>query len=316
MELTIIEIQQYLDACKNQKNLDSKTIKAYKIDLRQFSEYLSNENIEFDREAIKGYLALLNQKFKPRTVKRKWASIRAFTTWLMNEGMLDKNPFETLQLETRASSQLPRVIPSRIVERMLRAAHGEATFYPESERALCEVAVLELLFATGIRVSELCGITARDLDLEDGVLRIMGKGRRERIIYVEHEGVLSILHQYKKQRAPEGDEPFFRNQQGRALSADSVRAIVRKYGQLSGWGERITPHMFRHTLATELLENGVNIRYIQQLLGHSLITTTQIYTHVAGSKQREIMRYQHPRNKMLLPAQHGSAMSCEPSQNV
>lgn len=248
------------------------------------------------------YIARLNQTFKPGTVKRKRASIRALTTWLLNEGLLEKNPFENLRLQMREPSRLPRVIPAWVVERMLKAAHSEMTLCPGSERALCEAAVLELLFATGIRVAELCGIKARDLDLRDGVLRIFGKGRRERVLFIEHEGVLSVLRQYRDLCAPERDEPFFCNRRGRALSTDSVRAIVRKYGKLSGWKERVTPHMFRHTLATELLENDVDIRCIQQLLGHSLITTTQIYTHVAGSKQREIMRNQHPRNKMLVQA--------------
>lgn len=303
MNLTEAIIGNYIEYCEKTKNLDWKTLKAYRTDLRQFLEYLKGENAIFQRDAVVRYIARLNQTFKPGTVKRKRASIRALTTWLLNEGLLEKNPFENLRLQTREPSRLPRVIPPWVVERMLKAAHSEMTLCPGSERALREAAVLELLFATGIRVAELCGIKARDLDLEDGVLRISGKGNRERVVFIGHEGVLSVLRQYRDLCAPERDEPFFRNRRGRALSTDSVRAIVRKYGKLSGWEERITPHMFRHTLATELLENEVDIRYIQQLLGHSLITTTQIYIHVSGRKQREIMRYQHPRNKMLLQAQ-------------
>ena len=300
MKLTEKIIETYMKYCEKVKNLDNKTLKAYRTDLRQFAGYLTEKGADFQREAVVDYIAHLNGRCKPRTVKRKRASIRALTTWLLDEGLLDKNPFENLRLQTREPSQLPKVIPFWVVEQMLGAAHSEMTLYPGSERALCEAAVLELLFATGIRVSELCGIKAGDIDLKDGVLRISGKGKRERVVFIEHEGVLSVLRQYEEMCTPKRNEPFFRNRRGRALSTDSVREIVRKYGHLVGWEERITPHMFRHTLATELLNNRVDIRYIQQLLGHSLITTTQIYTHVAGRKQREVMRYQHPRNKMLL----------------
>lgn len=308
MKLTGTIINNYIIYCEKTKNLDWKTLKAYRTDLRQFEGYLTGKGADFQREAVVGYIARLNGTCKPRTVKRKRASIRALTTWLLHEGLIDGNPFENLRFQTREPSYLPKVIPFWAVERMLQAAHSEITLYPGSERALCEAAVLELLFATGVRVSELCGIKAGDLDLKDGALRILGKGKKERIVFIEHESVLSALRQYGEQRAPGRDEPFFRNRRGHALSTDSVRDIVWKYGKLSGWTERVTPHMLRHTLATGLLENEVDIRYIQQLLGHSLITTTQLYTHVAGGKQREIMRYQHPRNKMLLQPQDESGL--------
>lgn len=125
MKVTILLIQQYLDACENQKKLDPKTIKAYKIDLRQFQEYLDDENIEFDREAIKGYLTLLNHNFKPRTVKRKRASVRALVTWLLDENLIDRNPFENLHLKMPEPEILPRDIPLREIERILAAAHAK-----------------------------------------------------------------------------------------------------------------------------------------------------------------------------------------------
>ena len=168
-------VHEYLCMCGNQKNLDPKTLKAYRIDLRQFTGYLAGRDAAFDRAAVRDYTACMNRKFKPRTVKRKLASIRAFVTWLMDEQRLAQNPFENLHLKIHEPALLPRIIPLRIVEQMLSAAHQAMQRQPAG-RALCETAVMETLFATGMRVSELSGLKAREIDLKDGVIRILGKG--------------------------------------------------------------------------------------------------------------------------------------------
>ena len=297
MELTMPIVCKYLDACENQKNLDWKTVKAYGIDLRQFTAFLTGGGADFGRESIKAYISSMNRKYKPRTVKRKIASVRALVTWLLDEQLLDRNPFENLRARLPKPATLPRVIPLRVVESMLEAAHKRLRLHPEYAPALCGTAAMETLFATGMRVSELSGLKTRDIDLKDGVIRILGKGKKERVIHITNAEVLSILRRYAKTFQPGRDGFFFRNRRGNRLSEQSVRNIIRKYGEMAGYPVRITPHMFRHTTATLLLEADVDIRCIQQLLGHASIVTTQIYTHVAGAKQREIMMTKHPRNR-------------------
>lgn len=165
---------------------------------------------------------------------------------------------------------------------------------------LRDIAVLELLFATGVRVSELCSLQYNDMRLDEGEIKIYGKGAKERFVQIANTDVLEALysHQevYKDIIAQAGT--FFVNRLGKPLSDQSARDIVDKYSKLAGVQTHVTPHMFRHSFATLLLEEGVDIRYIQRLLGHSSIVTTQIYTHVAGRKQRDILSAKHPRNKI------------------
>lgn len=294
-------VKQYLRACEFQKNLDAKTVKAYRIDLRQFTEYLTEQNAEIDRETVKSYIMYLNQRYKPRSVKRKIASLKALCTYLEDEELLEVNPFARLKIKLQEPFILPRTIPLRVIERMLAAAYHELRCgEPEQTRrkALRNAAVMELLFATGMRVSELCGLNTDDVDLVDGTVRIFGKGAKERILQITNVEVLSVLRSYTQVFKPIERGAFFLNQRKTRLSEQSVRLMLRKYADQVGTPLHITPHMYRHSFATLLLEEDVDIRYIQQLLGHSSISTTQIYTHVATAKQRDILSLKHPRNRI------------------
>lgn len=295
MELNMLTVQ-YLTACESEKRLDKKTIKAYRIDLRQFTEYVIGQAASFDRETIKSYTAYMNQKFRPSTVKRKIASIRAFVTWLMEENLMEKNPFENLHLKVQKPTLLPRVIPFWVIRSILEEVHKRQKLNLDNMTVLRETAVIEMLFATGMRVSELSGLKTKNIDLKEGVIRIFGKGSKERIAYIGNAEVLEALRKYAEACQPERNGTFFLNSRGKRLSEQSVRNIVRKYGELVDYPTRITPHMFRHSVATLLLEEEVDIRYIQRILGHSSILTTQIYTYVVETKQREIMEERHPRN--------------------
>ena len=295
MELNMLTVQ-YLTACESEKRLDKKTIKAYRIDLRQFTEYVIGQAASFDRETIKSYTAYMNQKFRPSTVKRKIASIRAFVTWLMEENLMEKNPFENLHLKVQKPTLLPRVIPFWVIRSILEEVHKRQKSNLDNMTVLRETAVIEMLFATGMRVSELSGLKTKNIDLKEGVIRIFGKGSKERIAYIGNAEVLEALRKYAEACQPERNGTFFLNSRGKRLSEQSVRNIVRKYGELVDYPTRITPHMFRHSVATLLLEEDVDIRCIQHILRHSSILTTQIYTHVAETKQREIMEERHPRN--------------------
>lgn len=297
------QIPSYLRYCQYQKGLDVKTLKAYQIDLTQFSAFMQHNNLELTRDGITTYITSLYQSYKPRSIKRKIASIKAFCGFLEYEEKIAETPFSRLRLKLSAPMILPRTISLSSINDILVAAYREknqAKTMKQQEIALRDVAILELLFATGVRVSELCSLQCDDVRLNDGEIRIYGKGSKERFVQIANSDVLEVLHSYQQSYKNDIEKTgvFFVNRLHKPISDQSVRNIVDKYSTLAGIKNHITPHMFRHSFATLLLEEGVDIRYIQRLLGHSSIVTTQIYTHVAGKKQRDILSEKHPRNKI------------------
>lgn len=290
----------FLSYCKNRKALNPKTIKAYTTDLRQFADYTKGR---FCREVICDYLAFLHNSFKPKTVKRKIASLKAFTHYLVIEDIIEANPFDKIETSFREPALLPKTIPLDIIRAILSAAYSELHTSKTSYRtksAARDIAVLELLFATGARVSEICSLTPDAVNTVDYTVKIYGKGSKERIIQIENDDVKKAIDNYQKLFSKEINSCgyFFVNRLHHRLTEQSVREMINKYSNLAGSSIHITPHMFRHSFATLLLEEDVDIRYIQKLLGHSSITTTQIYTHVSMSKQKEILSAKHPRNKI------------------
>ena len=296
--------EQYLVACKYQKGLDPKTIKAYQIDLSQCILFTAPLGNELTRTSMMEYISDLHQKYKPRTIRRKIASVKAFCGYLEYEELISENPFTKLQLKLNAPLILPKTIPFSVIEAILSAAYHQGQKPELSEKqqkaSLRDIAVLELLFATGMRVSELCSLKCSDVNLTEGEVKIYGKGAKERLVQIGNSAVLAALQTYYVLNHPtiEHTGSFFVNRLGKPLSDQSVRNIVVKYTRLAGEELHITPHMFRHSFATLLLEEDVDIRYIQRLLGHSSIVTTQIYTYVSGRKQRDILSTKHPRNKV------------------
>ena len=179
---------------------------------------------------------------------------------------------------------------------------GSAKTKFQQKNALRDVAVIELLFATGMRISELCSLGINDINLDNGTILIFGKGSKERMLQIGNVEVINILKEYHADflRERENCGHFFANQSGNPLSDQTVRRMINKYTELASINLHITPHMFRHTFATSLLEADVDIRYIQKMLGHSSINITEIYTHVATAKQKDILSTKHPRNKFFL----------------
>lgn len=296
-------LSQYLRDCQYQKDLDPKTIKAYRIDLAQFSTFIVQNGSYLTREGLMEYVAQLHQQYKPRTIKRKVASVKAFFNYLEYEGLVCENPFSRLRLKLIPPLILPRTLPLPVIGAILECAYQakkEAKTEKRRNAAVRDIAVLELLFATGVRVSELCALPCENVRLDEGEVKIFGKGAKERFVQIANPDVLAALHCYTEsfQKDIEQAGTFFVNGRHKPLSDQSVRSIVTKYSKLAGVENHITPHMFRHSFATLLLEEGVDIRYIQRLLGHSSIVTTQIYTHVTGKKQRDILSEKHPRNKI------------------
>lgn len=298
-------ISAYLQHCQIEKGLSQKTIKAYRIDLLQFSRYIGCDLHACDKTAIQNYLSLLHNQYKVKSVKRKIASLKAFFSYLVEEEIISSSPFEKLRIKLHEPFILPKTIPLSTITLILQSAYKKKnsssnTSSYQYKACLRDIAVLELLFATGMRVSELCSLRPDSIDLRNGVIKIYGKGSKERMIQIGNPDVLSSLYIYYNAFSCTIHDIgwFFVNRLGNQLSAQSVRNLINMFVKLSGIDQHITPHMFRHSFATLLLEEDVDIRYIQQLLGHSSITTTQIYTHVTSKKQRDILASKHPRNKI------------------
>lgn len=295
------QITSYLEYCLTQKRLDGKTIKAYKIDLFQFSDGISTTSLlEITPSILENYINKLHEKYKPKSVKRKIASIKAFFHYLEYRNIIIQNPFNKIQIHFREPVILPKTIPLYIVEKFLSTIYSQRsnakTDY-QKRNALRDAAVAELLFSTGIRISELCNLKNNDVNLIDGIILIYGKGSKERLLQIGNSSVLDILREYKNnfyQKTLQCDH-FFTSQSGKPLSDQSVRRMINKYSSIASIDLHITPHMFRHTFATSLLEADVDIRYIQEMLGHSSINITEIYTHVAVAKQKDILANKHPR---------------------
>lgn len=297
-------VAEYLKYCREQRRLDQKTAKAYENDLKQFAEYCNNGEVMVPKETIKAYIAQLHGKYKQKTVKRKLASIKAFYHYLEDEEIIDASPMRKIKTGFREEKILPRTIPAETIETLLgymyqqKSKTGKTNW--QKKILIRDIAVMELLFATGLRISELCNLQKQRIDIKQGILCIKGKGAKERYLQIGNSVVLEQLMEYETfwEKELSQEEYFFRNRYGKRYSEQSARKMIDKYVKLAGIDLHITPHMFRHAFATLLLEEDVDIRYIQKMLGHSSIVTTQIYTEVANRKQMEILRLKHPRNKM------------------
>ena len=291
-------IKEYIEACAYEKELSPHTVKAYRIDLEQFSHFTGGTWA--DKDVLSAYIKHLNAHFAPRSVKRKLASVRAFYHDLVLHGALEGNPFDRLHIKIHSPQQLPRTIPEQVVCDLLRCAYD--SYAPGRRKVLRDIFVLELLFGSGVRVSELCALSGDTFSVNESGMRMLikGKGRKERIIQITTPELTRLGQRYCS--AYEADIQrtgmILINDRGMPLLTQSVRRIIRKYLNKLQVQVDITPHMFRHTFATSLLEAGMDIRYIQSLLGHSSISTTQIYTHVTAQQQSILLAEKHPRGKM------------------
>ena len=298
--------EKYLEYCQLQKRLDSKTIKAYRIDLTQFTNQVSvNDISEITPGVIEYFIGKLHQMYKPKTAKRKIASLKAFFRYLEYRDLIERNPFNKVQVKFREPVILPKTIPLHTVENFLSTIYKQkliAKTNYQRDNALRDAAVIELLFATGMRISELCSLQDSDINLYERTVLIHGKGSKERMIQIGSDAVINILVEYQKTfyKQIQMCSHFFVNQNGSALSDQSIRRMINKYASLAAIELHITPHMFRHTFATSLLEADVDIRYIQEMLGHSSINVTEVYTHVAMAKQRDILTRKHPRKDFCI----------------
>lgn len=296
-------MEEYLFYGKLQRNLDEKTIRAYQTDLKQFFLFAGGTKLVSSKETIRQYILHLHATYKQKTVKRKIASLKAFYTYLEQDEIIESNPMRKIRTEFREEKVLPRSIPYSVLQSLLSSMYAKKNV----EGTICkrkllirDIAVVEILFSTGIRISELCNLKQKNIDVEQGIFCIKGKGSKERYLQIGTEEVLEQLKEYKRywDKELQMSELFFLNRYGSRYSEQSARRMIQRYTQEAMIEMHITPHMFRHAFATLLLEEDVDIRFIQKMLGHASITTTQIYAEVASKKQMEILKMKHPRNRM------------------
>ena len=292
-----IAILNYLAQCTDIKKLEPLTIKAYTIDLNQFYNFVSLKVAsisELDKTLVQSYIEEISKKYAAKSLKRKIASVKAFFNYLEFEDLIVVTPFRKIRLNIKEPKRLPKSLSLFDMEKLLSFLYSQTH---TKKIFIRNLAIFELMFATGIRVSELCNIKLSDIDFETQTLSIKGKGNKERLSVVNNPHVISSLNNYLSVR-PTTDSPFFFiNRIGRQVSTQSVRFFIEALGK-TVLNKLVTPHMLRHTFATLLLEEGVDITYIKSFLGHASISTTQIYAASTTYKQRQILTALHPRNRI------------------
>lgn len=297
------EISFFLFHCKIEKKLSSKTLKAYEADLRQFDDFVQQEDIiKITKADLKLYLEMLS-KYASRTMKRKVATLKTFFSFLEFEETIDVNPFHKVRIKIKLEKLLPKVLSIAEINVILSQAYLErecisAKNSYQYREATRNIAVLELLMATGIRVSELCSLKIENIGKDFETIRILGKGNKERNIPITNSATKEALQNnyVSFYKLIDTSSYFFINRFGNPLSTQSVRLLVKKYAKKAKIQRTITPHVFRHSFATLLLEEDVDIRYIQHFLGHSSINVTQMYAHVNEKKKTELLTVKNPRN--------------------
>ncbi len=284
--------EAYLDFCRVEKGLAANTLSSYAIDLERFSGYCPASSTG-SPEIVAGYLdSLYKAKLSSRSVARHLTTLRNFYQFLLREGKIASDPVGAIPLP-RQWKNLPKYLTLEQVNKLIQA--------PDTSKAtgLRDRAMLEFLYATGLRVSELCRVELAGLTLELGVVRVMGKGSKERMVPVGRAAVQSVSEYLNVGRPAllkgRGSKYLFVTARGSCMTRQSFWKQLSLYGRQAGVWQRLTPHVIRHSFATHLLEGGADLRSVQIMLGHADIATTQIYTHVMKSKLRKIVDQHHPR---------------------
>lgn len=324
MTQTLPIVQNFLDYLVDERHFSPYTSRCYGLDLRQFTEFLSEEfGIEFNQETeatavtnpearqgtlsglildadverIRSFLAWMSDRdYSSATMARKIATLRSFHKWLEKLTFIDTNPMLAIRTP-KQSKRLPKAISVEQIEQLLSAPNNQ-TLLGARDRA-----ILETLYSTGIRVSEVVGINRGDLDESGEAVLIRGKGRRERLVPLGSHALTALRHyiaMHDKELALAGFEAddsyaLFINKHGGRLSSRSVRRKVTKYLEQVGLDPEISPHTIRHSFATHLLDNGADLRSVQELLGHQSLSSTQVYTHVSARRSRGAYDKAHPR---------------------
>jgi len=282
--------KKFLDGLENERNYSPYTILNYRIDLAELDKFLKNKKADFakvDRVLAREFLYALQKKYSRRSLARKISACRSFFRFLLREKYLNQNPFElvkTPKLERRLPNFLYEDEMNKLLENIVNPR---------------DKAILELLYSSGIRVSEVTKLNLSDLDLEAGEIRVFGKGSKERIVLVGRFAVAAIKDYIKNERPKVKSLALFLNKRGGRLTQRSIERMIKFLSKKSGLLKKVTPHTIRHTFATHLLTRGADLRTVQELLGHTSLSTTQVYTHVTKEKLKSVYDVAHPRAKMV-----------------
>lgn len=284
------DISEFLIYLEKERNYSENTINSYQSDLIIYRDYLTSKKInykEVDKNIIREYLKWLESEHKSfSTISRYITSLRVFYKYMMDNNLISSNPFLLIH-NPKKEKKLPNYLEYQDIVKLIDTAS-------KSENSLRDVLIIELLYATGIRVSELCNIKINDINIDDNSIRIMGKGSKERIVYF---GLSAKIALNKYLYSNNIKEYLFVNNKDEKISRSSVEDIINKISFKAGLKNKVSPHTLRHSFATHLLNEGANLRSVQELLGHSNLSTTQIYTHVSNERLRQVYLKAHPRNR-------------------
>ena len=288
-------LKQYMNYLNVERGLSDNTRQSYERDLRQLMIFLTQRGTDLTRcESNDLFLFLLKWKENgkaPRSIARCNATLRGFFAFMLDEGKRIDNP-STYLVTPKLNQPLPKVLSEASMDKLLQTGD-------ESDLALRDLAMLEVLYSSGLRVSELIGLRLSDVSLSVGYVRCLGKGNKERIIPLGDPAIRAVkLYLYSLRKRLCGkheNDRLFLNVHGKPLTRQGVVYILRKWGKAHHLERKISPHMFRHSFATHLLEHGADLRSVQEMLGHADISTTQIYTHLTRKRLLDVFRKSHPR---------------------
>lgn len=290
-------IEGFLQYLRIEKNASNHTLNNYSKDLQQFADHLKQQRIDniaaVSYLMVRTFLARLHaQDYARRTVARKLSALRSFFNYLMREGIVETSPFNYVRTP-KLDKKLPKFLYAQEMQTLLDAPDGST---PLGKR---DKAILETLYASGMRVSELVQLQMNSVDLDHGIALVFGKGAKERYVPLGEYAVTAIVQYLEQARSlllkASNERALFLNYNGNRLSDRSVRRVLDKYVEQLAKARSISPHTLRHTFATHMLEAGADLRTVQELLGHENLSTTQIYTHVTKDHLQSIYNRSHPR---------------------
>ena len=284
-------VEKFILYLEIEKNYSSHTLLNYHLDLKDFQAFIGDAAPEkIDYLLLRKYLATLKEKnLTSRTINRRLSALRSFFKFLTREGLLKTNPILSIS-SPKQNKHLPSFLTEEEVVKLIESAFAKD---PKDEPRLRDRAILETFYSTGIRISELVGLDIEDIDFIGCVVKVMGKGKKERIVPIGDAAIYAIRN-YLDNRKKES-EVLFLNKSGRRITSRGVRNIVGKYLRLAGIRQGISPHTLRHSFATHLLNRGADLRSVQELLGHVNLASTQIYTHLTTERLKSVYDKAHPR---------------------